>query len=229
MKETKMNEHGHYARLRKRFLDGGLEGFLDYEVIELLLKLADNRRDQKNTAKNLIKKFKSLKGVLEAHPDELKKEYGVGPANVFGIKMIQAVSRRYLKDQIINTDYVKSSNDVIDYLKHRLRDKNRESFLLVLLNGQNRIISVEKLFTGTITTSAVYPREVIKFILQKDAAAVIFVHNHPSGNPQPSRDDQSITNKLISACKSIDVVVHDHIIIAGNQITSFADKGLMPD
>jgi len=118
---------------------------------------------------------------------------------------------------------------VIDYLKHRLRDKNRESFLLVLLNGQNRIISVEKLFTGTITTSAVYPREVIKFILQKDAAAVIFVHNHPSGNPQPSRDDQSITNKLISACKSIDVVVHDHIIIAGNQITSFADKGLMPD
>jgi DNA repair protein RadC len=224
-----MNEHGHYARLRKRFLDGGLEGFLDYEVIELLLKLADNRRDQKNTAKNLIKKFKSLKGVLEAHPDELKKEYGVGPANVFGIKMIQAVSRRYLKDQIINTDYVKSSNDVIDYLKHRLRDKNRESFLLVLLNGQNRIISVEKLFTGTITTSAVYPREVIKFILQKDAAAVIFVHNHPSGNPQPSRDDQSITNKLISACKSIDVVVHDHIIIAGNQITSFADKGLMPD
>ena len=224
-----MNEHGHYARLRKRFLDGGLDGFLDYEVIELLLKLADNRRDQKNTAKNLIKKFKSLKGVLEAHPDELKKEYGVGPANVFGIKMIQAVSRRYLKDQIINTDYVKSSNDVIDYLKHRLRDKNRESFLLVLLNGQNRIISVEKLFTGTITTSAVYPREVIKFILQKDAAAVIFVHNHPSGNPQPSRDDQSITNKLISACKSIDVVVHDHIIIAGNQITSFADKGLMPD
>jgi DNA repair protein RadC len=229
MKETKMNEHGHYARLRKRFLDGGLEGFLDYEVIELLLKLADNRRDQKNTAKNLIKKFKSLKGVLEAHPDELKKEYGVGPANVFGIKMIQAVSRRYLKDQIINTDYVKSSNDVIDYLKHRLRDKNRESFLLVLLNGQNRIISVEKLFTGTITTSAVYPREVIKFILQNNAAAVIFVHNHPSGNPQPSRDDRSITNKLISACKSIDVVVHDHIIIAGNQITSFADKGLMPD
>jgi len=224
-----MNEHGHYARLRKRFLDGGLEGFLDYEVIELLLKLADNRRDQKNTAKNLIKKFKSLKGVLEAHPDELKKEYGVGPANVFGIKMIQAVSRRYLKDQIINTDYVKSSNDVIDYLKHRLRDKNRESFLLVLLNGQNRIISVEKLFTGTITTSAVYPREVIKFILQNNAAAVIFVHNHPSGNPQPSRDDRSITNKLISACKSIDVVVHDHIIIAGNQITSFADKGLMPD
>lgn len=229
MKETKMNEHGHYARLRKRFLDGGLEGFLDYEVIELLLKLADNRRDQKNTAKNLIKKFKSLKGVLEAHPDELKKEFGVGPANVFGIKMIQAVSRRYLKDQIINADYVKSSNDVMDYLRHRLRDKSRESFLLVLLNGQNRIISIEKLFTGSITTSVVYPREVIKFILQKDAAAVIFVHNHPSGNPQPSMDDKSITNKLISACKTIDVIVHDHIIIAGNQITSFADKGLMPD
>ena len=224
-----MNEHGHYARLRKRFLDGGLEGFLDYEVIELLLKLADNRRDQKNTAKNLIKKFKSLKGVLEAHPDELKKEFGVGPANVFGIKMIQAVSRRYLKDQIINADYVKSSNDVMDYLRHRLRDKSRESFLLVLLNGQNRIISIEKLFTGSITTSVVYPREVIKFILQKDAAAVIFVHNHPSGNPQPSMDDKSITNKLISACKTIDVIVHDHIIIAGNQITSFADKGLMPD
>ncbi|NQU68265.1 MAG: DNA repair protein RadC [Candidatus Marinimicrobia bacterium] len=226
--EQKSSTSGHYSRLRQKFLEGGLDGFLDYEVVEILLKLADNRRDQRPTAKRLIAEFKSLKGVLEAHPDDLMKVDGVGPANVFGIKLIQAVSRRYLKAQIINADIVKSSEDVMNYLRHRLRDKSRECFEVILLNGRNRILSVEQLFIGSITASAVYPREVIKLILQKDAAAVIFVHNHPSGNPSPSKEDLAITRKLIAACSTIDVSVHDHLIIAGDEITSFADKGIMP-
>ncbi len=225
---TTNNSEGHYARLRRKFLEGGLDGFLDYEVVELLLKLADSRRDQKPVAKELVRRFKSLKGVLEAHPDELRQVKGVGPANIFGIKLIQAVSRRYLKAQVVDAHYIRSSADVTDYLRHRLRDKNRECFLIILLNGQNRIIDVDQLFEGSITASVVYPREVIKLILRKDAASVIFVHNHPSGNTKPSKDDLLITRKLVSACSTIDVTVHDHLIVAGNQVVSFADKGLMP-
>ena len=218
---------GHYARLRQRFLLGGIDGFLDYEVVELLLKLADNRRDQKITAKLLLNTFKSLRGVLEASPEHLKKNKGIGDSNIFGLKLVQSVARRYLKEQIIGEDFIQSSENVLDYLRHNLRDRGREVFLVVLLNGRNQVLDIVELFEGTLTTSAVYPREVIKLILEKDAAAVIFVHNHPSGNPKPSKDDQNLTQKLKAACSTIDVQLHDHLIIAGNDYTSMADKGMV--
>ena len=218
---------GHYARLRQRFLLAGIDGFLDYEVVELLLKLADNRRDQKITAKLLLNTFKSLRGVLEASPEQLKKIKGIGDANIFGLKLVQSVARRYLKEQIIGENYIQSSENVLDYLRHNLRDRGREVFLVMLLNGRNQVLDIVELFEGTLTTSAVYPREVIKLILEKDAAAVIFVHNHPSGNPNPSKDDQNLTQKLKAACSTIDVQLHDHLIIAGNDYTSMADKGMV--
>jgi len=218
---------GHYSRLRQRFLSAGIDGFLDYEVVELLLKLADNRRDQKITAKLLLNTFKSLRGVLEASPEQLKKIKGIGDANIFGLKLVQSVARRYLKEQIIGENYIQSSENVLDYLRHNLRDRGREVFLVVLLNGRNQVLDIVELFEGTLTTSAVYPREVIKLILEKDAAAVIFVHNHPSGNPNPSKDDQNLTQILNAACSTIDVQLHDHLIIAGNDYTSMADKGMV--
>ena len=218
---------GHYSRLRQRFLSAGIDGFLDYEVVELLLKLADNRRDQKITAKLLLNTFKSLRGVLEANPEQLKKIKGIGDANIFGLKLIQSVAHRYLKEQIIGGEFIQSSENVLDYLRHNLRDRGREVFLVVLLNGRNQVLDIVELFEGTLTTSAVYPREVIKLILEKDAAAVIFVHNHPSGNPNPSKDDQNLTQKLKAACSTIDVQLHDHLIIAGNDYTSMADKGMV--
>jgi len=218
---------GHYSRLRQRFLSAGIDGFLDYEVVELLLKLADNRRDQKITAKLLLNTFKSLRGVLEANPEQLKKIKGIGDANIFGLKLVQSVARRYLKEQIIGEEFIQSSENVLDYLRHNLRDRGREVFLVMLLNGRNQVLDIVELFEGTLTTSAVYPREVIKLILEKDAAAVIFVHNHPSGNPNPSKDDQNLTQKLKAACSTIDVQLHDHLIIAGNDYTSMADKGML--
>ncbi|MBC8196611.1 MAG: DNA repair protein RadC [Candidatus Marinimicrobia bacterium] len=218
---------GHYANMRKRFVQNGLKGFLDYEVIELLLKLSDNRRDQKNTAKRLIKQFKSLKGVLSASNADLLNIQGIGPSNIFGLKFVHAVADRYLKENVIEENFIRSSNDVIQYLTYNLRDRNREAFLIIYLNGRNQILEIEQLFEGSLTSSAVYSREVIKGILQKDAASIILVHNHPSGNPNPSKEDQKITKKLIDACKSIDVTVHDHIIIAGNHHTSFVEQGLI--
>ena len=224
---TSKNNKGHRQRLREKFLKNGLDGFLDYEIIELLLTLGTPRKDCKQSAKDALKKFGSLKAVLEAEPTELKEIKGIGDNNVFGLKIAQSVSRRYLADRIIDQDFIRSADEVIDYLKHNLRDKSREVFLVIYLNGRNQILKMEELFQGTLTTSAVYPREVVKRALVNDAAALVFVHNHPSGNPNPSKDDLTITKKLKEAAQAIDVSVHDHLIIAGNDVYSFADHGLI--
>ena len=224
---TSKDNKGHRQRLREKFLKNGLDGFLDYEIIELLLTLGTPRKDCKQSAKDALKKFGSLKAVLEAEPAELKEIKGIGDNNVFGLKIAQSVSRRYLADRIIDKDFIRSADEVIDYLKHNLRDKSREVFLVIYLNGRNQILKMEELFQGTLTTSAVYPREVVKRALVNDAAALVFVHNHPSGNPNPSQDDLIITKKLKEAAQAIDVSVHDHLIIAGNDVYSFADHGLI--
>ena len=224
---TSKDNKGHRQRLREKFLKNGLDGFLDYEIIELLLTLGTPRKDCKQSAKDALKKFGSLKAVLEAEPAELKEIKGIGDNNVFGLKIAQSVSRRYLADRIIDQDFIRSADEVIDYLKHNLRDKSREVFLVIYLNGRNQILKMEELFQGTLTTSAVYPREVVKRALVNDAAALVFVHNHPSGNPNPSQDDLIITKKLKEAAQAIDVSVHDHLIIAGNDVYSFADHGLI--
>ena len=218
---------GHRQRLREKFLKNGLDGFHDYEIIELLLTLGTPRSDCKQPAKDALKKFGSLKAVLEAVPQDLKTIKGIGDKNVFGLKLSQDVARRYLSDRIIDKDYAKSSNDVIEYLQHNLRDKNKEIFMVIYLNGRNQIINMDELFEGTLNTSAVYPREVVKRALENHAAALVFVHNHPSGNPNPSQYDISITKKLKEAALAIDISVHDHLIIAGNDVYSFADHGLI--
>ena len=221
------SNEGHRQRLREKFLKSGLEGFHDYEIIELLLTLGTPRTDCKQQAKDALKKFGSLKAVLEAEPTGLKEIKGIGDKYVLGLKIAQAVSRRYLADRVLDKDFVRSADEVLDYLKHNLRDKNREVFLVIYLNGRNQILKMEELFEGTLSTSAVYPREVVKRALVNDAAALVFVHNHPSGNPNPSQDDLTITKKLKEAAQAIDVSVHDHLIIAGNDVYSFADHGIL--
>ncbi len=217
---------GHYKRLRDRFMSGGLDGFHDYEVVELLLTFA-GRKDVKQSAKSAIKKFGSLKAVLEADPIDLKEIKGIGDNNVFGLKIAQAVARRYLADRVIDKDFIRSSDEVLDYLQHNLRDKNREVFLVIYLNGRNQILKLEELFKGTLSTSAVYPREVVKRALDNNAVDIVLVHNYPRGNSTQSQDDLAITKKLKEATQSIDVSVHDHLIIAGNDVYSFADHGIL--
>tara|TARA_B100000809_G_scaffold259927_1_gene305866 strand:+ start:643 stop:1317 length:675 start_codon:yes stop_codon:yes gene_type:complete len=221
------SNRGHRQRLREKFLKSGLDGFHDYEIIELLLTLGTPRTDCKQPAKDALKKFGSLKAVLEGNPKDLKEIKGIGDHNVFGLKLTQDVARRYLADRIVDMDYIRSFEDVLDYLRHNLRDKSKEVFMIIYLNGRNQILKMEKLFEGTLNTSAVYPREVVKRALENDASALVLVHNHPSGNPSPSQDDLTITKKLKDAVKTIDIYIHDHLIIAGNDIYSFADHGLI--
>ena len=224
---VKKSSEGHRQRLRDKFLNSSLEGFHDYEIIELLLTLGTPRKDCKQSAKEALMKFGTLKAVLEADAVDLKTVRGIGDKNVFGLKIAQAVARRYLADSVVDKDFIRSSKEVLEYLQHNLRDRNRDVLMVIYLNGRNQIIKMEEVFEGTLSKSAVYPREVVKRALDNEAAALVFVHNHPSGNPNPSKEDLTITNKLKEASQSIDVVVHDHLIIAGNEVYSFTDHGLI--
>lgn len=229
MSQSKIAEQtrGHRLRMRTRFFQNGIEPFHDYEVLEMLLSLTTPRRDVKVLAKDLLARWGSLADVLEAPVSLLRETEGVGPVNVFALKLPHAIARRYLKEKVMGADYLRSSAAVRSYLTHNLRDRNREAFLVIFLNGQNRILKLEELFTGSLTSSAIYPREVVQKVLNYDAAAVILVHNHPSGNLKPSSHDRKVTQKLQTALEAIDVRVLDHLIVGGNRFYSFADNDLI--
>lgn len=218
---------GHRERLRERFLNGGLEGFHDYEVVELLLSLNTPRKDCKQSAKALLKRFKSFQGVLEAGHKQLCEIPGVGPLNSLGIRLIKAVADRYLEHKIVSTDVVSNSADLLEYLNLTLGHRNKEVFCAVFLDARNCVLTSKILFEGTLTTSSVYPREVIISALQHNAAAVIFAHNHPSGNVEPSQSDIDITRKLFFALKYIGIILHEHMIIGKQGNYSFAAQGLI--
>lgn len=229
MQEERHKGEGHRRRLRDKFLKVGLEAFLDYEIVELLLTLGTPRRDCKEQAKVALKKFKGLRGVLDASLEELQQIKGIGPLNAFGIKIFQEISQRYLKEKIIGkTIELKSSKAVFDYLYQSMPKEKKEVFKVLFLDGKNKLIEVEDLFEGSLTSSAVYPREIMKTaIIKYAAAALIFVHNHPSGDPHPSGSDKEITKELVSAGEVMEIKVLDHIIIGGNEYFSFADEGLL--
>ena len=221
------DQAGHRERLREKFLKSGLKGFHDYEIIELLLTLGIPWKDRKPQAKEAIARFKTLKGVLQAPPEELQEIKGISPYNTFVIKFIQAVAREFLKEKILDKSYCKSSKEVFDYLYHSMRDLKKETFKVMFLTAQNQIIAVEDLFEGTLTVSAVYSREIIKSAIKHNAAALIFAHNHPAGDPEPSDNDKQITSDLVFAGNLMQMKVLDHIIIGDNCYFSFADEGLI--
>jgi len=216
---------GHRERLREKFLDSGLAGFHDYEVVELLLTLAMPRKDCKDAAKAAMKQFKTLQGVLEASPKALCEIPGIGPKNLLGIKLIKAVADRYLEKRLLYKDALNNSKELFEYLYHSIRDKTRECFNVVFLDAKNRVVATETLFEGTLTASSVYPREVVLAALNQHAAALIFAHNHPSGDPKPSQEDVAITRRLVFACRVVGITVHEHLIIGNNRYFSFADEG----
>jgi len=216
---------GHRKRLRKKFMDSGLNGFQDYEVIELLLTFATPRRDCKEAAKNALKRFKTLQGVLEASSEALCEIKGIGQTNQIGILLIKAVADRYLEKRLVGKNPLNNSKDLYDFLYLNIGEKHHECFQVVFLDAKNKVISTETLFQGTLTASAVYPREVVNAALRNHASAIIFAHNHPSGDPEPSQEDVSITRQLIFACRVMGIIVHEHLIIGEKKYFSFADKG----
>ncbi len=217
---------GHRQRLRERFLEYGLSSFTDDEILELLLSLGTPRQDCKERARAARKHFGSLAAVLEAPDRELLKIRGIGPNNIFALKFIHEVARKFLRCRLEGKNYIKAASDMAEYLWHSLSFKDKEVFVVAFLDAAHGIIKIEELFKGTLTASVVYPREVIKKALDYQAAALIFAHNHPSGSIEPSRADHAVTKRLFLGARLLDIQVLDHIIIGGpGSYLSFAEEG----
>lgn len=218
---------GHRGRLREKFIEGGIERFSDEEVVEFLLTLGTPRKDVKLQARQAMKKFGTLSGILSAPISELTEIKGIGQKNALYLSLVHQVAGRYLRDKIKGGVFFNSSKAVFDFLFHSMRDLKREIFKVLLLNRKNELIMDQDVFLGSLTGSAVYPREVMTIALEHKAASIVFVHNHPSGDPDPSPEDRDLTRRLVWCSKLLMIQVLDHIIIGNNSYYSFADKGLI--
>jgi len=219
---------GHRHRLRQRFLDRGIDGFTDGEILEILLSFGTPRRDCKEQARALLRQFKTFASVLDADKAELLKVNGVGPKNSFALGFIKSAADRYLKQRLAAKHYLKSSQEVIDYLIHSMRGLQIEVFTGIYLDSSLAVIDSERIAEGTVHVNTVYPREIIKRVLKHNAAALIVAHNHPSGSLSPSPQDRQLTRSLYLACSMMQIRLLDHLII-GDGFFSFADNGIMAE
>ncbi|WP_439815308.1 RadC family protein [Zavarzinia sp. CC-PAN008] len=219
---------GHRGRLRERFLDTP-EALPDYEVLELLLTQLLPRRDMKPLAKTLLSRFGSISGVLSAPPAELAKVKGLGETTIANLGVIREVAARMLREQARTRDVLGSWQALLDYCRSRLAHETAEQFRVLYLDNRNGLIRDEVQQKGTINEAPIYPREVVRRALELGAAAIILVHNHPSGNPQPSRADIEVTKEVAKAAGVLGLRVHDHLVVGQGQPFSFRAQGLLKE
>lgn len=218
---------GHRDRLRQRFFSAGAAGLADYEILELLLFAAIPRRDVKPLAKQLLTQFGSLGGVLRAAPEQLSRRSGLGPAAVAALSVVAVAAERMLREEVLERPVLSSWQRLLDYLQVAMQYENAEQVRLLFLDRKNVLIADEVQQRGTVDHAPVYPREVVKRALDLSASALILVHNHPSGDPSPSRADIEMTREVAKAAAGVGVTLHDHLIIGRNGHASFKALGLL--
>jgi DNA repair protein RadC len=211
--EQSPHYHGHRERLRARFRDAGADAVSDYELLELVLFRAIPQRDVKPLAKELIAKFGSFAEVVGAPHGRLREIKGLGEAAVTELKIVHAAASRLAKGQVQKRPVLSSWGSVLDYCRTAMAFSDKEQFRLLFLDKRNQLIADELQQTGTVDHTPVYPREVVKRALELSATALILVHNHPSGDPTPSRADIQMTQAIIDVAKPLGIAVHDHIIV----------------
>ncbi|MDQ0328235.1 RadC family protein [Terribium terrae] len=216
---------GHRERLRERFGAAGHSALPDYELLELLLFRLIPRADTKPVAKALLARFGTLAEVLGAPEALLKEVKGVGPAAALDLKVIAAAAHRMLRSDLTGRETLSSWQQVLDYCRAAMAYETREQFRILFLDKKNVLIADEVQQTGTVDHTPVYPREVVKRALELSATAIVLVHNHPSGDPTPSRADIEMTKEIVETGKRLGITVHDHIIIGKKGHASM--KGLM--
>lgn len=216
-------------RPREKLLLKGADTLTDAELLAIFLRVGVKGKSAVALAEDLLSRFGSLRGLYASPAEELRAVVGVGPAKIAQFMAVLEMSKRYLAEGLTDRAYVESSDDVLKLLYQEMRDLDREVFKVVLLNGQNHILKMVELGKGSLTTAAVYPREVVKIALRHAAAAIVLVHNHPSGIAKPSREDRKITRDLVLTCLLMGMRVHDHIIIGENHNFSFANAGLIDE
>ena len=224
LSEQAPHYHGHRERLRARFRDAGADALSDYELLELVLFRAIPQRDVKPLAKELVATFGSFGEVVGAPRERLKKVKGLGEAAVNELKIVHAAAQRLAKGELRKRPVLSSWGNVLDYCRTAMAFSDKEQFRLLFLDKRNQLIADELQQTGTVDHTPVYPREVVKRALELSATALILVHNHPSGDPTPSRADVQMTQSIIDVAKPLGIAVHDHIIVGKDGHASL--KGL---
>lgn len=227
MNDTSPHYLGHRARLRERFLGGSGDALPDYELLELILFSARPRGDVKPLAKTLLKHFGSFANVIHAEESALRAVDEVGDAVIAALKTIRVSTQRLIKSEISDQPIIQSWSALMDYCKLAMGNKKTEEFRVLFLNNRHALIADEVMQRGTINHTPVYPREIVKRALELAASSIILLHNHPSGDPTPSKADIDITMKIIEACATVNVTVHDHVIISATGHYSFKSFGLM--
>jgi DNA repair protein RadC len=212
--EAPVPDHaGHRHRLRERFRKGGAEALPDYELLELILFRALPRRDTKGIAKRLLARFGSFAEVINAPDPRLKEVQDVGESVVTELKLVRAAALRMIRGELVQRPAMSSGQKVIDYLLAAQSYEHREQFRILFLDKRNRLIADEVQQQGTVDHTPVYVREVVKRALELSATAIILVHNHPSGDPTPSRADIDMTKQIVASAAPLGIAVHDHIIV----------------
>jgi DNA repair protein RadC len=205
--------HGHRDRLRQRFLHAGSDALADYELLELVLFRAIPRRDVKPLAKELIRQFGSFNEVISAPYERLKNDSGLTEGVIAELKIVQAAAQQLARGKVRRREVLSSWSAVLDYCRTAMAFADREQFRILFLDKRNALIADEEQQKGTVDHTPVYPREVAKRALELSATAIVLVHNHPSGDPTPSRADIDMTRAIIDAAKPLGIAVHDHIIV----------------
>lgn len=218
---------GHRERLRKRFEKTGPDGFHDYELLELLLTYAIPRKDVKPIAKALIKRFRSLPGVLDASLKELQEFSELGSSSAILIRLIKELFGAYLAERMKKRDLLTSPQAVVDFARVKLASYPHEVFMVIYLNTKNEVIDYEVIHEGTVDRAIVYPRRIVERALAHHAAGLLLVHNHPSGHTEPSEEDKHITHTIVDASQAIDIRVLDHIIVSKDGYFSFMENNLL--
>ena len=218
---------GHRKRLRERLRRGGYTALHDYELLELILFKALPRRDVKPLARDLLDRFGDLSGVLSATDARLLEVTGIGQEVITEFRLIEAVALNFRQSRIMHKPALANWNQMISYCRTKIAEKNKEEFHVLFLDKKNHIIADEMMGSGTVDHAPVYPREVIKRALELSASGLILVHNHPSGDPTPSKADIDITNKLYALASQFNIVVHDHLIVGRVDEVSFKNLGLL--
>ncbi len=219
--------HGHRDRLRARFRDNGAAALADYELLEMAIFRAIQRGDTKPLAKALLKRFGTLSEVLAASRERLKEVEGVGDRVVDELKLIRAFAERTAGEVLRKRPMLSSWSALLDYCRTAMAFEEREQFRILFLDKKNQLLADEVQQVGTVDHTPVYPREVIRRALELSATAIILVHNHPSGDPTPSRADISMTQTIVEVGKPLNIAVHDHLIIGREGHTSFRALGLI--
>lgn len=214
-------------RPREKLIELGAQALSDAELLAIFLRVGVVGKSAVDLARDLLIQFGSLNGIFAATEHELSQVHGIGSSKYVQLQAIFEMSRRALNEKLQQRDVLASPQAVRDYLVLKLGSYTKEAFLVLFLDTQNRLLATEEMFSGSLSETSVYPREIVKRVLHHNAAAVIFAHNHPTGNVKQSQADELLTKQLQQALALIDVKVLDHFIVAGNNTLSFSQTGLL--